>query len=778
MNIPEKMKRLPNWVCWRAVPRGNGKIDKQPVNAKTGGNAQSNNPDTWTNFETAVTAVSKFNLSGIGFMFGNNVFGVDIDNCIQNGVISTEALDIINSLDSYTEISPSENGIHIYCLGKLPEGRRRKGNIEMYSEGRFFTVTGNVYGQYKDIQERTKEIAEIHRKYFPQESKTPTPLQKRQPIDLDDEEIIHLAMSSQNGAEFEMLYNGNWQGRYPSQSEADLAFCNMLAFWTGCDRERMDSIMRRSGLIRPKWDRKQSGTTYGQIVINKAISDCTNVFEPNKNNGGNYTFNSPGETIFRIDKKYTMDDTGNAWRFRDMHHNDVKYSYINKNWLFWDQKVWREDLTGEIKRKADETIERMWKELSKLPDSIEKPDGSREPNPEKQARIKWCQKTRFSKTKTSMITEAQHLEGMQIQPSEMDFRKDILNVQNGIIDLRTGELMKHDRAFYCTKIANAEYHKDAKAPLWESFLRSITGDDQELITFLKRSVGYSLTGSTKEQCAFFCYGTGANGKSTFLDIISELLGDYAMNCQPETIMMKSTMSQAAASDIARLKGARMVTTVEPAEGAKLNEGLVKQLTGGDAVTARFLYGKEFEYRPEFKIWMATNHKPVIRGTDEGIWRRIRLIPFTVTIPPDKQDKNLLYKLKKEMNGILAWAVEGCMEWQREGLNMPKVVMEAVQEYRSEMDILKTFLDECTEQHPFETVKSSELYQCYVNWAETNNEYIMKHTKFGREMGKRYENKKTRDGKVYCGLKIKNEYKSLINPYRKHDSAYQFSLSGS
>ena len=458
-------------------------------------------------------------------------------------------------------------------------------------------------------------------------------------------------------------------------------------------------------------------------------------------------------------KKYTMDDTGNAWRLRDMHHENIKYNYTNKAWHYWNGKAWREDSSGEIRRMVDETIKNMWEELPGLPEG------------EREARSKWCNKTRFNKTKNAMIAEAMHLEGMQIQMSDMDSKKDIVNVQNGIVNLRTGELIPHERTFFCTKIINANYYKDAKAPIWEKFLKSITNNDQELITFLKRSVGYSLTGSTKEQCAFFCYGIGANGKSTFLDIIYELLGDYAMNCQPETIMMKSTMSAAVTSDIARLKGARMVTTVEPAEGAKLNEGLVKQLTGGDAVTARFLYGKEFEYRPEFKIWMATNHKPVIRGTDEGIWRRIKLIPFTVTIPSEKQDKNLLYKLMKEIDGILKWAVDGCIEWQREGLNMPKVITDASKEYRVEMDILKAFIEECMDDHPFGEIKSSDLYKNYVDWAEANNEYVMKHTKFGIEMSKRYENKKTRNGKVYYGLKVKEEYESSPKPYQKQGSAY-------
>lgn len=208
--------------------------------------------------------------------------------------------------------------------------------------------------------------------------------------------------------------------------------------------------------------------------------------------------------------------------------------------------------------------------------------------------------------------------------------------------------------------------------------------------------------------------------------------------------------------LSTLKGARFVTTSEPNEGARLNEGLLKQLTGGDTVTARHLYGKEFQFTSEFKLWMATNHKPIIRGRDDGIWRRMHLIPFTIQIPDSKKDKHLKHKLRKELQGIMKWAVDGCLLWQRDGLKMPQAVQDAVAEYKGEMDVVAAFLDECTERGPGE-VKSSELYSAYAKWATDNGEYRMSHTKFGKEVSHRYNKRKTMGVYSYDGIRLAKEF---------------------
>lgn len=740
-NIPQELKQLNQWVCWR-VEKRNGKLAKAPINAKTGGYAMSNNPSTWTDFETAVKESVKYN--GIGFMLGNGIFGIDLDDMddeiekFKNGDSNNIVSEFIHSLGSYAEYSPSGKGIHIICKGKLPPGGRRKGKFEFYESGRFFTMTGNIASEYTQVVDCTETVKYLHSKYIGVPNNSTITRQAPRSLDLDEQQIIEIALKSKQGQAFSTLFNGFWEGLYPSQSEADLAFANMLAFWTGRDKQKMDSIFRKSGLMRPKWDSKRGERTYGDYILDTAIRDCREVFTPGSG------IDDYGITILDNKvKKYAFDDTGNADRFVSKFENTVRYSYVDKGWYFYNGKKWEFDLVGHVKSLTEEVIQDMRKELAYC-----------ETEEEEKAFFKHLRYTRNNRGKTNMLKESEHR--LPILPDEFDKRKDVFNCMNGVINLRNGELMEHSYDQFLSKMSYVEYTDNIDCPKWMEFLNQIFDHDTELIHYIQKAVGYSMTGSTKEQCVFFCYGNGRNGKSTFLDIISAIMGDYATNIQPETIMVQNRQS-GANSDIARLKGARFVTTVEPNQGARLNEGLLKQLTGGDTVTARHLYGREFEFEAEFKLWMATNHKPIIRGRDLGIWRRMHLIPFTVEIPENKVDKNLKYKLKKELTGILNWAVEGAIKWQKEGLKMPKAVLEAVKEYKSEMDVVTAFLEECTVMGPGE-VKASELYKIYAKWADENNEYKMSSTMFGKEIGLRFEKVKNRDGLYYQGLRLLEENK--------------------
>lgn len=758
-NIPQELKMLKQWVCYNK--------DKMPKNPFTGGNAMSNNSETWGTFEDAQKAMKKYGFFGIGFMFANGYFGVDLDKCIDNIDFVDEFVD---TLKSYNEISMSGKGIHILCKGKLPEGQRRKGNVEMYSSGRYFALTGNIYNpSFKDIKNCTEEIKSLHSKYLKTQRKAVTNYDY-EPLYMSDDVLLDKARRSKSGNLFQMLFSGNWEGIYNSQSEADLAFCNMLAFWTQRDEQQMDRIFRNSGLMRDKWDRRTAGSTYGRNMINKAIADCGEVYNPHvKLENITFTAMKQSTQDLGTEKKiYEQNDTGNAERMFDMFGNTLKYSYENKLWYYWDGRVWKEDLIGQVKKMCDKCIENMKKEAFK------------EDDPEVQMQLlKWANKTSNSKPKENMLKELQHIGTIPVLTSELDTQKDFINCSNGIVNLRNGELIAHDPNYLCTKITKSSYdNTTTKKPIkWLDFLDTVTQGDKELQDYIQKAVGYSLTGSTKEQCIFFLYGLGRNGKSTFLDIISELAGNYASHAQPETIMTKNQMSSNTLSDIARLRGARFVTTVEPNENVKLNEGLVKQLTGGDKVTARFLYGREFEFIPEFKIWLGANHKPIIKGTDEGIWRRIRLIPFTANIPDNKIDKNLKAKLKAELPLIMKWAVDGAIRWQKEGLKIPKVVAEATKEYRFEMDLLSRFMEEYVIVDKTSKIKANELYNYYCDWCEENNEYISSATKFGKDMKNKIPDKQIfSDGTYYMGVKL-NEKTLQEKQVEKIKRNYQNTMYG-
>lgn len=742
--IPAELKGLRQWVCWQAVPDP-ARPDhprKTPINPRTGGGAMSNNPDTWTDYDTAVRESAHY--TGIGFMFANGYFGVDIDNveddieAYQNGDTDNILSEFIETLQSYAEYSQSGRGLHIICRGKLPPGGRRKGNVEMYDSGRFFVMTGKAASGYTDISDCTDRIKPLHEKYIggvrpkPRETRY-TPAR----LDLSDSEIVDLASKSKAGAVFQALWEGEWEAYFNSQSEADLSLCNRLAYWTGRDAEQMDRLFRASGLMREKWDREQAGSTYGKITVEKAIRDCENVYTP------------PQKYTISVGKKekpklYTFDDTGNAARFHDLFGDNVRYNYTDRAWMYYDGRRWKEDDDGEIKRMADDVLAVM-----RSPEQAELYlDDEGELQKQYKAHVK---RSRSSAAKTAMLKEAEHLSPITFDRLDTDPYQ--LNTPSGVVNLRTGEILPHKQDAYLSKICNCEFTDKTDTPVWDAFLRQIFGGNEELIRFVQRAAGYSLTGATIEQCMFILLGLGRNGKSTFINVLADILGDYSCNIQPDSLALKPNGGKGANSDIARLRGVRLATTVEPDEGMRLAEGLVKQLTGGDIVTARKLYGNEFEFRPQCKIWMAANHKPVIRGTDLGIWRRIYLIPFNVQIPDNQVDKTLGYKLKAEYPGILRWMVDGCTMWQREGLSPPLSIQAAGKEYQNEMDVVSRFLSECCETSTYETVRAADLYAAYKRWATENNEYCMSSTRFGKEVSGRLEKRAIKTGAVYVGVKI-------------------------
>jgi len=310
-------------------------------------------------------------------------------------------------------------------------------------------------------------------------------------------------------------------------------------------------------------------------------------------------------------------------------------------------------------------------------------------------------------------------------------------------------LQPHQREDYITKLAPVQYDPAAMAPTWEAFLDSCFPRKPQVVRFLQKAVGYSLTGDTREQCLFFLHGTGANGKTTFLRTIQDTMGDYAKQAPPDLLMVKSGAEHP--TGLADLAGAWIVVCIEAQEGKRLAEALVKQMTGQDRMKARRMREDFWEYVPTHKVWLAANHKPRIRGTDYAIWRRIRLIPFNQTFhPPDsdlepKQDPVLPERLRAELPGILRWAVEGCLAWQREGLTPPDEVKAATQEYRAESDLVGAFLGEKCITDPTEWTTAGDLYRAYLDWCKTNGEHPESQRRFGERLAERGFEKKRPGG---------------------------------
>jgi putative DNA primase/helicase len=404
-------------------------------------------------------------------------------------------------------------------------------------------------------------------------------------------------------------------------------------------------------------------------------------------------------------KHFNWTDYGNAERLVARHGQDLRYCHEWSVWLVWDGQVWRKDVTGEVMRRAKATVRAMHFEAAEIED-----------NKTREAFVSFIKRSEAGARLKEMIRLAESEPGIPVTPQEMDADQHLLNCRNGVLDLRNDELLPHDRDLLCTKLAPVDFHPEAPARRWEAFLLRVLPDD-DLRAFVQRAVGYSLTGSTVEHVLFLLHGNGANGKSTFIETVRAVLGDYAQNAAPDTFLARR--AGGIPNDVARLQGARFVSALETGDGRKLDEAFVKQVTGGDRMTARFMRAEFFEFQPVCKVWFATNHKPQVQGTDDGIWRRLRLVPFDQTIPDAERDKKLAAKLQKELPGVLRWAVDGCQAYREHGLGEAERVAVATAEYRQEMDTFGDFLDAETVEAPGSWIASEALYHTYLDWARDN-----------------------------------------------------------
>jgi len=437
-------------------------------------------------------------------------------------------------------------------------------------------------------------------------------------------------------------------------------------------------------------------------------------------------------------------DTTNAYRMLVEHGKDIRYNSLWKKWLVWNGKQWEMDEGYLIHDKGLQIIRGIYREILKTADYRERIDIE-----------KHAMQSESARRRKALIEVASWIPELNVKTDDLDKDPWLFNVRNGTVDLRTGEFREHNQNDLITRIANVDFDPAASCPAWKKFIMEIMNYNNDLIHFIQNAAGWAISGDTSEQCMFILFGTGANGKSTFLNTIMNLLGDYAIATPTETFMRKS--GDHITNDIARLRGTRFVTTTEAEHGKRLSEPLIKQITGNDKMTARFLYGEFFNFIPTFKIFMATNHKPIIKGTDHGIWRRIKLIPFTTRIEEENQDKHLEQKLIQEASGILNWLIEGVMRWCKEGLKTPPIITRATDEYRAEMDIIGNFIKERCEQGGGFSIKAREFFKCYQCWCDDNNEHAVSERFFGlrlKEIG--FEQKKMNDGRYWQGLRIRAE----------------------
>jgi putative DNA primase/helicase len=441
----------------------------------------------------------------------------------------------------------------------------------------------------------------------------------------------------------------------------------------------------------------------------------------------------------------TLNDAGNADRLVKAAWGRLRYCKDKMQWLVWIDSRWHWDSKGYISQFTTEVMRGIFDEAKQTEE------------PRDAAAVARHASASLSLPRIQAAMQlAQSYKEISVSISELDHDPYLVGVQNGVIDARTGIWRENKPEYLITRYLNATYDAEATCPTWEATIDQVFMGNKALKDFYQRAAGYSTTGDTSEQVFFFLHGTGSNGKSTVINVQREIGGSYALQTSPEVLMAASSVNASGPTpEVARLAGPRLVVANETEEGQRFAESRVKQLTGGDAITARVLHGSPFDFVPWFKLWIAGNHKPVIRGDDHGIWRRIMLIPFLRQFTESEKNKHLPELLRKEYSGILNWLIAGGLEWQRQGLNPPLEVVTEGNAYRTDMDLMQHWLDDQCVQGKSCQVRASDAYASYRFWAQANGHHQISSVKFAQKLkSKDFEKITDRIGTHYVGLKLK------------------------
>lgn len=740
-SIPQEMRAVPHWVA---------RVDKFPINPNSLYGAKSTDKTNWGTFEQAKAAIGKKaktkniqgkECNGIGFVLSAPFCGIDIDHCInpQTGEITAEALDIIQTMESYTEISPSGTGVHIFYKNDgntHKEWHKKKPidevqHLEMYQCDRYFTVTGKIYRNYNNLCERSEHASLIYQAYMQDEQPpTVTDNTAEQPKQtafkltsepLTDGEIIEKAMNAKNGAEFLSLWRGDTSKYNGDESRADLALCNMLAFWSSGNADTIDRLFRQSGLMRDKWDRATGQSTYGGITVDTALRNCKEYYNPTHRadtalqdfkdciqpsnsaaeSNSLYTDNIEikGFTYENI-KSYTPDDIGTAEFFADLIKDFVCYIAPEKSFYIYNGVVWACDdikdnlQTGKLLMKFVKVVQAL------IP---QKPKGEPKYWTDEETaeeRINSLYRQHYKNLgnangRERVLKDVKKL--LRKSPDIFDKRTELLNTKNCTLNLETGEIQPHNADDYITKCVNTDYIQGETNERFNSFINEICQNDTETIQALQRALGYSLMGTAHEECLFIAYGkTTRNGKGTLFDLVLDTLGSYGRQMGFETIARSGNIDGSKPTpDLAVLRGVRFILSNEPQKGVCFNEGLVKQMTGNDTMVARHLNCEPITFKCKGIIFVTANSLPSVADSSLYDSDRIKLLLFNKHFSEVERDTSLK-KTLREGNGkaaVLNWLLEGYKQYRKYGLLTTAQAREALNQYRAENDYIQQFIDE-------------------------------------------------------------------------------------
>lgn len=779
-NIPEGIKKLKRFV-------GADK-EKRPINPSTGFFASVTDEKTWGTFEEVIQSMTKYNdIIGIGVVLGEtedgNLCCLDFDYCIdEEGEIAPEAQEIIDRLDTYTEISLSNKGIHCFYYASKKIGRCKNINLpwckclEMYDEKRQMVMTCNRLND-KDIEYRQAECDYIYDNYIEpqqQEQKETKELIVVNPLVLDEENKKYLEIGLDKDEVLKFYYSGNRP--YTDESANDNGFVSKLMYWCNNDIDLAVDTFRKSpyALLKDsKHDRKLDRSDYLRRTAENCWQENTakinNISMPTEIKQDEQHIEVIFKKLISLEKSpqaYSRDDMGRSELFADVFEDELRFDTTVKQWRYFNGKCWLVDNGGLVaSRYAKELEEALFKYAS---------DSSNfSKNTNDRCNIiddfrRYISNLGKKSIRDIMLQDAR--DKFPICKEVLDNDPFLLNCQNGTINLKTFEFYKHNPKDLLSKIANVEYHPNKRSPLWEKFVDDIMQGDEEKSNYLQKAMGYSITGDTSHETFFVLYGaTTRNGKSTFVETSMYLLGGtngYATQANPETLAQKQNKdSRSASGDIARLDGVRFLNVSEPPKRMIFDVARLKTLTGRDTITARNVFEKDFEFVPVFKLFMNTNHLPQI--TDDTIFTsgRLNVIKFDRHFEVYEQDKTLKDRLKEPENlsGILNWCIEGLMKFNKEGLNPPQSVIDATQEYRESSDKVGLFIKECLVESK-EKLKAKDVYEIYEYWCKACGNGVENQRNFYSELKtkKIFKDSATIFGKtvrnVICGYSISDEWK--------------------
>ena len=707
-NIPDEMKRLDQWVIWK--PKNvDGKIKKIPYQPSDPTiTASSTNPDTWSSYGQAIDRSDK-----IGFVFSedDNIIGIDLDNCFYDGEMADWAEDLINNLDSYTEYSPSMNGLHIIAKGDPKFAGKEAGfrvspqlvtkkdkersiggeQIEVYKSGRYFTVTGRTYGNTgASIMNRTQQLEslfeELHYSEGDEEKQVAAPI-----LSIDNtarwttnEEIIEKIRGE--GDLWEDLWKGDWDkhtDKWDSPSNATLALCNKLAFWTRKNREWMDELFRKSGMMRPKWDERRGNTTWGAGRIEKACAGTTKVYEPEFD---------PTEICKSLLQQERID--GRHW----------KYVIDQGLWYLYDSGYWRQRDEGYVIKKVRETL--------------------RNKNP------KW---NRLSKVREVLEELKFHI----ANPADKNIftRPDprynhLINTRDGMLDWKDMTLIEHSPRYFSMFQIPIHYDPEAECPMWRKAMKDWLVDDDDLIMFLQEFIGYCLIPDASMDTSVILLGEGKNGKSTFIDVVNSLVGHENTTAIPLDRLSNRF-------EIRYLQGALANFCPDIDPNYINNSGQIKSAISGEQVRAEVKHGESYDLYPVARFLFSANELPKSADKTYGWYRRINIVRFPQSFEGEKEIPNFEEKLKQELPGIFNWAVEGLRRLMRRGkFDKPQAVTDELDDYIESNDTVVAFIQERINTNMANAALPTKyLYRMYREYCADVGAKPVRHRRFSRRLNK-------------------------------------------